>query len=236
MTRTAKIKDEEYFIEERQDNGKTNDKHYIIGRRDGFSERMHIIVDDKTGEIRVEDNQIIDDAVAKEIITLIKLPNGKIVRNAREVVDVEPLNRNSLEYFVYLLDNAEWYKEIIDHKEIWICREDCNFKIKNKFLNDDFSEDWTKVYPDKTAKKYVIFLYINGEPIKELIFISCDGGRIFVNWPDIEYKNNKKLFYWNKNSVGFKTMKIIGEYYIYKNIEGIAKMSKIKILDKKNIK
>jgi hypothetical protein len=74
-------------------------------------------------------------------------------------------------------------------------------------------------------------LYIAGEPIKEVIFISCDGGRIFVSWPDIEYKEGvENVFYWDKNSIGYKVMKIIGEYYIYESIEGVANQSGIKIV------
>lgn len=85
MPKTANIKDEEYFIEERTDEG-SGDLHYLIGKRDGSSDKMHTVVDRGTGEIRVEDNQIVDDAVVNKIVTFIELPNGKVIRNAREVV------------------------------------------------------------------------------------------------------------------------------------------------------
>lgn len=230
MSKTAKIRDDNYYIEERKDEG-SGDLHYLIGKRDSSDRKMHAIVDKETGEVRVEDNQIIDDEVANKIVTFIELPNGKVIRNAREIVSTEPEDTYTIEYFIYLLNNFEWYKEFIDHEDIWFCKKDINYQIKTEFISNDFDEPWAKVYPDKTTGKHAVRLIINRNPIKELIFVSCDGGRIFVSWPDIEYKDEERLFYWDKNSISYKVMKIIGEYYIYDNIEGVAERSKIKIIN-----
>lgn len=230
MPKTAKIRNDDYYIEERKSE-KSDDIHYLIGKRDGSSRKMHAIVDKDTGDIRVEDNQIVDDEVANRIVTFIELPNGKVIRNAREVVTRQPEDMYTLEYFVYLLDHSSWYKEFIDHEDIWFCKNDTDFQIKTKFISNDFNEPWAKVYPDKTTGKYAVCLIINRSPIKELIFVSCDGGRIFVSWPDIQFKGDKRIFNWNKNSIGYKVMKIIGEYYIYNNIKGVAARSHINIIN-----
>ena len=228
MSKSSKIyNDKDFFVVESSQD-EHDDQHYFIGRK-GSEDKMHVIVDNKTGEIRVEDNQIIDDSVAKKITAIIKLENGNIIRTDRYSVSSEPEEEYSLNYFIYLLDNFTWVKEDISHEEIWFCSKNYNFQIRKVFVDNSFNEEWTKVYPDKTVSRYSVFLYLNNFPIKEIIFLSCDGGRIFVSLPDIEYKKEERFFYWDQNSLGFKVMKIIGDFYIYKNIEGVAKMSKIDI-------
>ena len=75
-----------------------------------------------------------------------------------------------------------------------------------------------------------VYLSINGNKIKQFIFVAVDGGRIFV--PLTKFINNGngiRKYYWEKNSLDFKIGKIIGEFYIYNSIEEIAKRSKIEI-------
>jgi len=42
-----------------------------------------------------------------------------------------------------------------------------------------------------------------------------------------QYKN--VAFYWRKDSIEFKLTELIGNFYIYNDIYGIAKMSQIEI-------
>jgi hypothetical protein len=228
MSNSSKIyNNQEFFIIERSQ-GEHDDLHYLIGKK-GEAEKMHVIVDKKTGEIRVEDNQIIDDSVAKKITATIELQNGIIIRTDRYSIINEPEEKNTLDYFIYLLDTSKWTKEDISHEEIWFSSKNYNFQIKKAFVDNSFNEEWTKVYPDKTVSRYSVFLYLNNFPIKEIVFISCDGGRIFVSLPDIEYKKEERFFYWSRNSLGFKIMKIIGDFYIYESIESVAEKSSIEI-------
>ena len=221
-----KYKDNDFYVVERKKDA-NDDIHFLIGKRNNGSEKMHAIVDIKTGEIRIEDNQIIGDDVAEKITTIIKLPNGKIIRTDRSAVSEEPEEQNTLNYFIFLLDHCSWIKDNINHEEIWFSSKNFNFQIKRNFVDNNFIEPWARVYPDKLTSRYFVYLYLNGSPIKEITFISCDGGRIFVSLPDIEFRGNKRYYYWDKNSIGYKIMKIVGEYYIYNNIEGVAKRSRI---------
>lgn len=58
-----------------------------------------------------------------------------------------------------------------------------------------------------------------------------DGGRIFVPLPEQETENNKIKYYWKKHSLQFKVGRVIGHYYIYDSLEGVARQSKIEIRD-----
>ena len=136
-------------------------------------------------------------------------------------------DRNNLKHFEDLVEKAQWKKEFIDHKEIWVCEKDNTFQIEIGECGGDFQESWVEVYPDRNGQRYPVYLKINNTTIKELAFIACDGGRIFVPMPERRLENEHIVFSWRLNSLPLKVCKIIGHYYIHKNIEGIAQMSNI---------
>jgi len=141
--------------------------------------------------------------------------------------NTEPKNIMTFEKY---LASSRWRKEMIGGTELWICEEDETYQIESKDDYEEFSEEWTQVYPDQLGSgRHSINLKINGCPIKELYFIYCDGGRISVPLPQIEFSDNKQEFYWDKKSIDYKIGKIIGHFYIYNSLEGVAQMSKIEI-------
>jgi len=137
---------------------------------------------------------------------------------------------NTLKYFEYLLENSKWEKEFIDNDEFWISDENNTFQIQIGEAGRRFQENWTKGYPDPNSVRYPVYLRINNTVIKELTFISLDGGRIFVPTPDCKLENDKPVFFWNMDSLEMKVCNIIGVYYIYEDIYGIAKKSKVEII------
>jgi hypothetical protein len=66
--------------------------------------------------------------------------------------------------------------------------------------------------------------------IKELHFISVDGGRIFVPMPEMRVVDGKREFLWRTSSIEFRVGKVVGSYYRYEDLYGIAKRSKIEIV------
>lgn len=138
---------------------------------------------------------------------------------------------NTLEYFVYLLEKSNWKKEFVGNDEIWVSEEDNTFQIHIGDKQDEFKEEWTTMYPSKEAYRYPVYLKINNTVIKELFFISLDGLNIFVPIPEREYQNDQPHYFWDTNNLEIKVCKIIGKYYIYKNIKGVAKTSKIEIIN-----
>lgn len=138
---------------------------------------------------------------------------------------------HNIETFKNYVRDYNWNKEFINHKEFWICEHDSSFQIEISHEPEEFSEEWTQVYPaSNQSSKRDIYLVINGSRIKSYIFVSADGGRIFVPLPrkEVDEKGTVK-YYWESNSLDFQIGKIIGEFYIYKSIEKIAERSTIEI-------
>lgn len=140
-------------------------------------------------------------------------------------------NSQYLEKFDNLLENSSWKKEIINDKEVLFCNDDNSYQIEIGEGKRDFTESWTQVYPDKNSSFLKpIYLKVEGVIIKEIPFISCDGGRILVPLPETNLIENKRFFQYNKNSIEYKLGKLIGYFYIYKTLEGVAKISNINII------
>ena len=142
------------------------------------------------------------------------------------------LFKNNIRCFEKLLDKEKWQKEWVGNDEIWVCENNNTFQICLSDKYRDFRKDWTDVYPNKSATFQPVQLKINNTVIKEISFIYCDETRIFVPLPKRIMEDNSRSYNyeWRRNSLAFKLAKIIGKYHIYKNIEGVAKISNIKIV------
>ncbi len=140
--------------------------------------------------------------------------------------------KNTLTDFERLLETSKWSKEIIDGSEVWIARNDNTFQISQGERTRDFQERWTKVHPDGNSSAYPVYLKINNNVVKELTFISVDGGRIFVPMPELRPVGEKDFeYFWNMNSLDIKVCKVIGTYYIYNDIPEVAKRSHIALVE-----
>jgi len=138
---------------------------------------------------------------------------------------------NTLKYFEVLLVNSKWTKELIHNREIWIAEDNNTFQIQLGDEGYEFCESWTEVYPDQNAKRYPVYLKIDNSIIKELDFISLDGGRIFVPIPDRTFESDNVKYLWNINSLEVKACKAVGRYYIYKDLAGVARISNIELIE-----
>lgn len=158
---------------------------------------------------------------------------GDVIVGNKTINQSLTIANKNIEAFRKLIENTSWRKELIDHKEVWICDKDNTFQIEiGGGHHGEFREKWTQVYPDKAnVSRYPVYLKINNTVVKEFTFISCDGGRIFVPLPELKSENNDNVIYvWHRDALPFKVASIIGRYYIHKNIEGVAQMSKIRII------
>ena len=86
-TKTFKnrLEAEGLFIESRSKEG--DDLHIIIGERDGKPNKAHVVVDEKTAEIRVEGNQVEPLELVEKIESIITLSSGKKIRATRESLE-----------------------------------------------------------------------------------------------------------------------------------------------------
>ena len=155
---------------------------------------------------------------------------GDIIVGNKTINQFSPTADKNIETFKKLIENTSWRKELIEHKEVWICDKDNTYQIEIGDCAGDWQEKWAKVYPDANASEYPVYLKINNTTIKKLTFISCDGGRIFVPSPELQSEQGQVVYIWREDSLPYKVCRIIGKYYIHKTIEGVARMSKIKIV------
>ncbi|MBK6732977.1 MAG: hypothetical protein IPG61_02585 [bacterium] len=141
--------------------------------------------------------------------------------------------RNTLDDFEKLLEEGVWEEAQIDNKDVWVCRADNTFQIHFGDCSEAYAERWTTVYPDPTGRACPVYLKIGGVTIKELTFVYMDGFRIFVPMTGVRPTTGAPgaiEFFWNTGSLEVKVCRIVGHYYIYESLEGIAKMSNIAII------
>lgn len=82
-----KLKTEGLFIESRSQD---EDLHLLIGKRDGTADKAHIVIDGKTAEIRVEDNQQEPTDLIEKVESVLTLKGGKKVKVTREAIEELP--------------------------------------------------------------------------------------------------------------------------------------------------
>jgi hypothetical protein len=138
--------------------------------------------------------------------------------------------QDTMEHFEDLVTNGTWHSESINHQTVWICDQKASFKIVEGDEMEPFQEEWTQRYPDPNTTKRTIELRINDSIVKTLTFINLDGFRILVPMPKVLAVDGKPLYFWEKDSLEYKVGLIIGDYYIWKNIEGVARQSGVEIV------
>ncbi|MBU4312417.1 MAG: hypothetical protein KJ706_06845 [Candidatus Omnitrophica bacterium] len=155
---------------------------------------------------------------------------GDIIVGNKNISQSSPTTDKNIEAFEKLIENSSWRKELINHKTVYICDKNNTFQIEIGDYGGEWQEKWAKVYPDANASKYSVYLKINNTTIKQLTFISCDGERIFVPLPELQSEGGQTVYIWERDSLPYKICQIVGDYYIHKTIEGVARMSKISII------
>lgn len=204
--------------------------------------KPEILKVDKISCDNIRDNLLIVlDEVSKQLADndLRKKPTGRKKSTSNK-------SKTQLEKFEdHIADRKNWYEQELDDKKIWIYEKDNLYQIHKLHDYEDFSEPWTQVYPDSGGSaSFNVNLVYNNNHIKQFQFVYCDGGRINVVMPKVEldaaknYWENKDLYggsyknvhyFWEKKSLDFKLMQLIGKFYIYKTPEEIGRISKIEI-------
>lgn len=138
--------------------------------------------------------------------------------------------RRSVSYFEHMLSAGRWGKRYIDNLVTWVCLTDTALKIVIPDSTEDFSEVWTERHPNPRGRRTDVQLRVNDSTISELPFVHVDGGRILVPMPRQVFVGSIPAYFWECDSIEFKVGTIIGRYYIYKTIEGVATRSDISIV------
>lgn len=81
-----RLKEKNLWVETRSQG---RDVHILVGKRDGTGNKVHIVIDGKTAEIRIEDNQTTPEELIKYIESTLTLNDGRIVRFTCELLEFE---------------------------------------------------------------------------------------------------------------------------------------------------
>ena len=142
-------------------------------------------------------------------------------------------SKNTLADFKERLVSDTWSKTHVDQREVWMCDADNTFQIHETDDNRPFSEPWTKGFPDPNSTASEIILRIGPTVIREVTFVSLDGRRVFVPMPEIRGRGDSGdvQFVWSRSSLELKLCNVIGQYYIYDDLVGIARRTGVQIDD-----
>ena len=143
-------------------------------------------------------------------------------------------HRNTLVDFTQHLLNSEWDQEQIRNKDVWICRENTTFQISLGKARGGYDEPWVFGFENKSASTCPVYLKIGEVVIKELLFAYADEFRVFVPMPEIRASSDGKggyEFYWRRSGLEFEVCRVIGQYHIFGDLDGVAAMARATVED-----
>ena len=78
------LKSKDYWV---QSNINGKDEHLFIGRRDGKGEKVHLILDRETGEIRIDRKDLPPNELLEEVYTIAKIKNGPTIKKTKTTLE-----------------------------------------------------------------------------------------------------------------------------------------------------
>ena len=133
--------------------------------------------------------------------------------------------KKNLVVFERRLELPKWKKVSFGPNEKWIFEDDNSFTIEISDESREFTEEWTKRFPDQRAFATEVYLKINGELVNNsLLFIGVDGWRNFVPCPQKSSAFGKDYPYWDRTTLEYKVFQRIGFLdHLYRNLEEFGK-------------
>lgn len=158
---------------------------------------------------------------------------ARIVEEANKLT-LTPAERSMKRFEQHIEDVHDWTFEVIGEERIWVYVEDALFQIvigEGESVN--YVEPWTEGFPDSQHNRgYPVYLRLAGINVKEVRFVSLDGGRYFVPMPELKLVNEEAHFFYRRDSLRFKLSRIIGNYYSFcDSLEEFAEWRGIDVID-----
>jgi len=166
------------------------DEHLFIGERNGKSDKVHLILDDETGEVRIDRKDQPPHDLIKKVETVLTMNTGEKIKSTRASLEFLDEKENDSSISVYPSDKRghfllEIYNsgdEDLDDFYIeisWKQPEGDKTRILEEFIND--FEDPAMDYPHKLnvlkkgERKFAINIPIISVDKKINVSISCSG-------------------------------------------------------------
>ena len=82
--------------------------------------------------------------------------------------------------------------------------------VEGATLVQPFREPWTTHFPDPAARSYVIEVRYGTTLLRQVTFVSCDGGRYSLPLPQINARGDFEI---NRNSLAWRIMQLYVQYF-----------------------
>lgn len=138
-----------------------------------------------------------------------------------------------LDKFNYYITHSEWERKNFWWKTTWICNDTDEYQLVLwEDVTKNFKEPWTKIFSDNENNfSCELFLKKNWIIVNEFIWVYLDWVRTFIPIPNRKYGENEDqdYFYFKKNSVEYKMMMKIWDFWRENSFESLFERTKIYI-------
>lgn len=162
-----RLKEKDLWIETRSQG---EDVHILVGKRDGLGNKVHIVIDGKTAEIRVEDNQAVPEELIKSIESTLTLNDGRVVRFSRELLELEKQSwQDEVDEFSAHVVQIGGFGSRIVTKTAWLVTEH-GYLNADKFVSVGFTSGGGMVVGPKGDFTIISFSSPSGNTIGDAGF------------------------------------------------------------------
>lgn len=146
-----------------------------------------------------------------------------------------------LDKFEYFINYWKWERKVFWWITTWVCEDTDEYQLVLwNNVTDNFKENWTKIFPDNENNySCELFLKRNWIIVREFIWWYFDWGRTFLPLPERVYDENnpeKDFFYYIKDSLKYKMIYQIWDFWSETSFERLFERAKIKIITEKEKK
>lgn len=140
-----------------------------------------------------------------------------------------------MDKFEYLITYFKWDRKVFWWVITWICNDNYEYQLVLwNDINNNFQENWTKNFRDNENNySCELFLKRNWIIVNEFVWGYFDGWRIFLPLPDRIYDKNdsqKDFYYYVKNSLKYKMIYKIWDFWSETSFERLFERAKINII------
>ncbi len=109
-----------------------------------------------------------------------------------------------------LLEDPDQWQKIGDESYLYH-KEFPEFTVvEGQTVVKPFQEAWTKTFPDESAKSYHVEIRYGTTVLRQLLFVSCDGGRYSLPAPKITEDGRFEV---NRNSLAWRVTQLYKQYF-----------------------
>jgi hypothetical protein len=109
-----------------------------------------------------------------------------------------------------VLENSANWRASDYEKHHFYCTNSPAFTIaEGEELQPEFSQAWTRTFPDQSARSYRMRIFWHGTPIHSVTFVACDGMRFQLPLPQSDGEGGWSL---RRDSIAYRIARLLDQY------------------------